>query len=308
MVARLEKNIIDFPLLRAKSSDPSATRTPAKRSTSVQAEAHVVLSALVLAPSFIRFQFLHPSRSWGTLTLLCWQSFTLSFLNHSSSGVLGERGGAVGTASFPFARSATVNEAWTGSGSGYVYWRRCQVSSTICNRSSSPVYWFNIQYGLWVRCVTGRCRCTFRARACTCIGNYVTVWAPFPFVSPPPWRRLLSFSVRLYPFPSSFRPFFIILWPFTDSLTRVGSPLQRQPLRATLFLHPSPHARRGIRVAGVLSYTYTGSDAHSQGLTMYSQIIEFAESTCALLGPRCRPCPIFLRNGRRAEWRSISRA
>lgn len=34
------------------------------------------------------------------------------------------------------------------------------------------------------------------------------------------------------------------------------------------------------------------------GLTMYSQLIEFVESTCALLGPRCRPCPIFLRNGR----------
>lgn len=33
-------------------------------------------------------------------------------------------------------------------------------------------------------------------------------------------------------------------------------------------------------------------------LTMYSQLIEFVESTCALLGPRCRPCPIFLRNGR----------
>lgn len=99
------------------------------------------------------------------------QSFTLSFLKTTPHLACAWRacGGAVGAASFfPFApRSATVNEAWTGSGS--VYWRRCQVSSTICNRSSSPVYWFNIQYGSWVRCVTGRCRCTFEARACACI-------------------------------------------------------------------------------------------------------------------------------------------
>lgn len=37
--------------------------------------------------------------------------------------------------------------------------RRCQVSSTICNRSSSPVYWFNIQYASLVQCVTQRHRC-----------------------------------------------------------------------------------------------------------------------------------------------------
>lgn len=44
--------------------------------------------------------------------------------------------------------------------------------------------------------------------------------------------------------------------------------------------------------------SHSPSPCFSLRLTMYSQLIEFVESTCALLGPRCRPCPIFLRNGR----------
>lgn len=116
---------------------------------------HVVFSALMSAPSFIRFQFLHPSTASHPHSFLPTILYPL-FLKTTPhlACALENRGGAVGAASFfPFApRSATENEAWTGSGS--VYWQRCQVSSTICNRSS-PVYWFNIQYGLWVRCVTG---------------------------------------------------------------------------------------------------------------------------------------------------------
>lgn len=55
------------------------------------------------------------------------------------------------------------------------------------------------------------------------------------------------------------------------------------------FFSPSP-----LPTPAVLSFSLR----FSLGLTMYSQLIEFVESTCALLGPRCRPCPIFLRNGR----------
>lgn len=143
--------------------------------------------------------------------------------------------------------------------------------------------------------------------------NYVTVYTPLP---PPmaPVRSLSRYS--LYPFPSSFRPFFSVLLVhrFTRSSSinlpplppprRYASPL---PYRSTaIFLHPSYVSyltiSRGIRVyrnhERVYVRTRGRADAHSQGLTMYSRIIEFAESTCALLGPRCRPCPIFLRNGR----------
>lgn len=131
----------------------STIRTPARRiSVYTSRSACSILSTHMSALSFIRFQFLHPSTVSHPHSFLP-TIFCPLFLKTTPhlACALENRNGAVGAVSFfPFApRSATENKAWTGS----VYWQRCQVSSTICNRSS-PVYWFNIQYGLWVRCIT----------------------------------------------------------------------------------------------------------------------------------------------------------
>ena len=56
--------------------------------------------------------------------------------------------------------------------------------------------------------------------------------------------------------------------------------------------------RTDVSLLSALFLRLSFSLCFSVELTMYSQLIEFVESTCALLGPRCRPCPIFLRNGR----------
>lgn len=168
-----------------------------------------MLDANCLPLTFIPFpRSLHPSKSDHYVAHQHIHSCTLSSLNHSVPEWRCRRG------FLPLhAQNAAVSELRIGLATVYRWrqrwrrrrrwWRRCcQVSSTICNHFSSPVYWFNIQYASLVQCVTQRCRCGQR-RVCERIHRV-------PFCTRFPCTPLFVLFSS-HPFQYHHHPYFSIL-------------------------------------------------------------------------------------------------